>query len=78
MVVADKLGVTKLPPVAKAVPPVAFAYQEIVPELAVAWSVTEPLPHLDAGVVPVNIGIVFIVATTAVLAELQVSLSVST
>ncbi|MNT99190.1 hypothetical protein D3C72_2419800 [compost metagenome] len=41
----------------------------IVPALAVAPSVTVPAPHRLLGVVPVIVGIVLIVATTAVLAE---------
>ena len=78
MLVADKLGVTKVPPVAKAVPPVAFAYQLIVPELAVANKVTLPVPHREAGVVPVSTGMTFTVAKTALLAEVQLPLLAST
>ena len=75
---ADKLDVVKLPPVAKAVPPEAFAYQEIVPVLAVACKVTVPFPHRDAGVVPVIVGIVLIVAIIAVLVEVQLFCVTST
>ena len=71
MVVAVKLGVTKLPPVAKAVPPVALAYQLIVPELAVACKVTLPFPHREAGVVEVIVGSEMIVASTGVLLDVQ-------
>ena len=62
---------------AKAVPPVALAYQEIVPELAEACKVTLPFPHLEAGVVPVNTAKGVTVATTAILAEVQLPLLAS-
>ena len=78
MVVAVKLGVTKLPPVAKAVPPVALAYQLIVPELAVACKVTLPFPHREAGVVEVMVAFGFIVAITAVRVVEQVPFAAST
>ncbi len=61
------LGVVKLLPVASELPPVAAAYQLMVPALAVAPNITVPVPHLEAGVEPVMIGIVLIVAVTAVL-----------
>ncbi len=54
-------------PVASDVPPVAAAYQFKVPALAVAPKVTVPVPHIDAGVVVVTVGVVFTVAMTAVL-----------
>ena len=54
-------------PVPSETPPVDAAYQLIVPALAVAPSITVPVPHLDPGVVPVIVGIVLIVAITAVL-----------
>ena len=60
-------GVVKLVPVPRLAPPVAAAYQLIIPELAVAPSVTAPVPHLLAGVVVAILGIVFMVAVTAVL-----------
>jgi hypothetical protein len=60
-------GVVKLVPVPRDDPPVDAAYQLIVPAEAVAPSVAVPVPHLDAGVVPVIVGIAFIVAVTAVL-----------
>ena len=63
---------------AKAVPPVAFAYQEIVPELAEACKVTLPFPHLEAGVVPVNTGKALTVAKTALLADEQDPFAAST
>ncbi len=54
-------------PVPSDVPPVAAAYQLIVPALAAAPNVTVPLPHTELGVVPDIVGIAFTVATTAVL-----------
>ena len=54
-------------PVPNIVPPVDTLYQLIVPALAVAPSVTVPVPHRDAGDAPVIAGIALIVATTAVL-----------
>ena len=48
-------------------PPVIAAYQLIVPALALAPSVTVPVPQFDPGVVPVIVGKGFIVATTDVL-----------
>jgi hypothetical protein len=39
----------------------------IVPELAVALNVAVPVPHMDAGVVAVMVGIAVTVAVTAVL-----------
>ena len=58
----------KLFPVPNDVPPVDAAYQSTTePALAVALSVTVPVPHRDAGVVAVIVGIGFTVATTAVL-----------
>ena len=50
------LGVVKLVPDPRDVPPVEPEYQLIVPALAVAPSVTVPVPHLEAGVVPVIVG----------------------
>ena len=63
---------------AKAVPPDPFAYQMVFPALAVALRVTEPASQRLAGVVDVIVGVVFTVAITAVLAELQLALIVST
>jgi hypothetical protein len=65
--VEDIEEVVKLVPVPNDAPPLAAAYQLIVPAEVVAPSVTVPVPHLDAGAVPVIVGIVFIVAVTAVL-----------
>ena len=61
------LGVVKLVPVANLVPPVAVEYQFIVPADAFAANLTVPLPVRLAGVIDVIVGIVFMVAITAVL-----------
>ena len=61
------LGVVKLLPVPKLDPPVAAAYQLIIPADAVAPKVTVPASHLLAGVVLVIVGIGLTVATTGVL-----------
>lgn len=61
------LGVVKLVPVPKDAPPVAAAYQLMVPAEAVAPSVTVPASHRDAGVVAVMLGPPVIVASTCVL-----------
>ena len=60
-------GVVKLVPVCKDDPPVELLYQLIVPLLALAPKATVPASHLDNGVVPVTVGVVFTVAATAVL-----------
>ena len=57
----------KLVPVPKLTPPVDAEYQLMVPADAVAPRVTVPVPQLLFGVVPVIVGIVLIVANTAVL-----------
>ena len=61
------LGVVNDVPVPILAPPVAAAYQLIVPALAVAPNVAVPFPHVAAGAVAVIVGIVFTVAVTAVL-----------
>ena len=61
------LGVVNEVPEPKLVPPVKFAYQLIVPALAVAVRVTVPVPHLEPGVVEAIVGIALTVAKTAVL-----------
>ena len=63
------LGVVKLVPVPKLEPPVAAAYQLIVPADAVAPNVTVPVPQLLPGVVAVMVGTELTVAVTAVLKE---------
>ena len=73
------LGVVNDIPVPKLVPPVAAAYQLMVPALAVAPKVTVPVPQRLAGVVAVRVGVAFTVAVTAVLvAEVQPLLVAST
>jgi hypothetical protein len=53
------LGVVKVVPVPKLVPPVAAEYQLMVPADAVAPSVTVPVPQRLSGVVPVIVGMGF-------------------
>lgn len=66
------LGVVNEVPEPKDDPPVDAEYQLIVPADAVAPRVKVPVPHRDAGVVPVIVGIALIVAVTEVLvAETQ-------
>ena len=60
-------GVIKLIPVPKLEPPVAAAYQLMVPADAVAPNVTVPVPQTLPGVDPVIVGIGLTVASTAVL-----------
>ena len=54
-------------PVANEVPPVDAEYQLTVPALALAPKVTVPVPQFDPSVVDDIVGIVLIVALTAVL-----------
>ena len=77
MVVADILGVVNDAPVETLVPPVAPAYQLMVPALAVAPNTTVPVPQRLAGVLAVMVGIAFTVATTAVLAAVVQPLAVA-
>lgn len=67
MVVVDILGVVKLVPVPKELPPDEAAYQLIVPAEAVAPKFTLPASHREAGVVAVMVGVVLAVAVIAVL-----------
>ena len=60
-------GVVKLVPLPNGEPPVAAAYQLMVPAKAVAPKTTVPVPHLEFGVVVAIVGIAFTVAITAVL-----------
>ena len=60
-------GVVKLVPVCKEDPPVELLYQLIVPLLALAPNATVPSSHLDNGVVPVIVGVIFTVAAIEVL-----------
>ena len=66
-VVAAMLGVVKLVPDPKLIPPDAPAYQFMVavPELEVAPKVTVPVSQRSPGVVDVIVGDAFTVATTA-------------
>lgn len=64
-------GVAKLIPVPNVEPPLAAAYQFKVPALAVAPRVSVPVPQRVAGVVAVIVGVVLMVAITAVRAEVQ-------
>ena len=54
-------------PVPNELPPVAAAYQLIVPALAVAPNTTVPASHLDPGVLLMIVGVVLTVAVTEVL-----------
>jgi hypothetical protein len=64
------LDVVKLVPVPNELPPLNPAYQLIVPPLAVAPNVTVPVLHLDAGVVPVMLGIgLTVIVALALVAE---------
>ena len=58
------LGVVYDVPVAKEAPPVAAAYQLIIPAAAVAPRVTVPASHRAAGVVPV----IVVLLTVAIIA----------
>ena len=71
------LGVVNDVPVPSDEPPDEAAYQLIVPAEAVAPNVTVPDPHLEPGVVPVMVGIVFTVAVTAVLEAVVQPLAVA-
>jgi len=72
-------GVVNVVPVPSEDPPVAAAYQLIVPADAVAPSVTVPVEHLLAGVVAEIVGIALITALAAVLeVEVQDPLVAST
>ena len=71
MVVAVILGVVKDVPDPNELPPVAAAYQFKVPALAVAPRLTVPASQRDPGVVVEIEGVVFTVAITGVLAEVQ-------
>ncbi len=61
------LGVVYDVPVDKLVPPVAAAYQLIVPALDAAPNVTVPVPQRLLSVVELILGIAFTVAVTALL-----------
>jgi hypothetical protein len=63
-VVVDKLGVVKLVPVPKEAPPVAAAYQLMVPAEALASKVTVPAPQREPSVLPVMLGVVLMLTTS--------------
>ena len=69
MVVEVILGVVKVVPLPKLVTPVLVAYQFNVPALAVAPSVTFPVPQILLGVLLVMLAVGFTVATTGVLVD---------
>jgi len=71
-------GVVKLFPLAKTDPPVATLYHLKVPAVAVAANVTLPEPQRDAGIVELTAGVIFAVAITAVLADVQFPVVAST
>ena len=70
------LGVVNVLPVLSKFPPVAASYQRTVPVLGLALKVKVPAPQRLAGV-PVSVGIVLIVAKTAVLDEAMQPLNAS-
>ena len=60
-------GVVNELPVLKEVPPVLAAYQLMLPDDAVAFKVTVPVPQVEPAVVLATVGTVLTVANTAVL-----------
>ena len=72
------LGVVKLVPVPKEAPPVEAAYQLIVPLETDAPKVTLPVPHLEAGVVPVMVGKVLIIMLVPLLDPVKTGLLLTT
>ena len=71
-------GVVKLAPVPTKFPPVAASNQLNVPLDVTACKVTVPVPQRLPGVVDVILGVRFTVATTALLADVQVPFATST
>ena len=65
-------------PVPIMLPPDATLYQLIVPNVALAPNTTVPASQRDPGVVELIRGVVFTVAVTGVLAEVQVVVPAST
>ncbi len=63
------LGVVKEVPVPKLVPPDEAAYQLMVPALAVAPNTNVPVPQRSAGVMEDIVGLILIVAITALREE---------
>jgi hypothetical protein len=70
-VVEEIAGVVKDVPVPREVPPVEVVYQFIIPALVVAPRTIVPVPQREAGVVEFMPGVVFTVAITVVLEEVQ-------
>ena len=71
------LGVLNDVPVPKLAPPVAAAYQLIVPALAVAPNVAVPVPQRFAGVVAVMVGGAFTVTAVVVAVQPLVAVNVN-
>lgn len=71
MVEFDIVGVVNEFPVPKMVPPFEEAYQFKVPALPEAPKTTVPASHLEPGVTEVIVGVGLIVATIAVLDDVQ-------
>ena len=69
MVVLVRLGVAKIVPVSRDVPPMGSEYQLMVPALAVACKLTAPVPQLEPSIAPVMAGKALIIAVTAVLVD---------
>ncbi len=76
--VAEILGVVNEVPVPKLVPPDEVKYQLIIPALGVAPNTNVPVPQREAGVVEEIVGLVLIVAITALREEEQPLLVAST
>ena len=68
--VLEILGVVNDIPVPNDGPPVEAAYQFSVPALAVPPNIAVPASQRAAGVVPVTVGVILIVAATVILDEL--------
>ena len=58
-------------PVSKTVPPVAFAYQFILPSEVVAPNTMVPAPQVDPGVVEVICGFITVIFLAAELEEVD-------
>jgi hypothetical protein len=78
VVVEEILGVVKEVPLPKEDPPAEAAYQFKIPAFAVALRTTSPASQREPGVTDVTSGVVFIVAVTSVLSEVQPLLLAST
>jgi hypothetical protein len=75
--VVDEMEVEKDPPVPNNVPPDGAEYHLMVPAEAVAPSTSVPGPQRVSAVVPVIVGIIFIVAVTPVLVGVVSPLAVA-